>query len=281
MPKNAEAYDILGINKNASKSDIESRYTILLKKHRACISEGTSDEAEQKEFEAATMAYNLLMGYVPQSEESFKPNPLMKKMGIDQKKVGNFFYYNKNYILIGIIVLLVIVFAVRGCVTAAHPDFSTAFIGQISYTAVTENLKKAIQAGVPEIKEPGFDGAYIPPDRSGEEDYAGIQRTMLIFAAGDQDMFIMDKNNFWQYAQEGAFISLDDIAGKIGADKDANKDFVLKARNDKTAHLYGIDISKSSVLKNSGVYGSEFIAAIPRLTKKQDTAVKLLKFLMK
>ena len=282
MLKTGEACEILGISKGANKNDIERRYSILIKKHRASVSEGTTDASEQAAFEEITEAYNFLMGYLePKVEEPFrKPNPLMKKMGIDEKKAKNFFYYYKFHMIIGIVILLVIVFSVRGCVNTVKPDFTTAFVGQISY-ADTDNLKKSIQTGVPEIKEPGFDGAFLTADGNSEQDYAMQEKAMVLFAAADIDLFVLDKVNFEKYAKQGAFVSLDDIAAQIGADKEANKDYALKSLYDTASHLYGIDISKSSALKNSDILGSEFIVAIPVSCKKKDIAVELVKLLMK
>ena len=87
-----EAHKILGVSKNASKNDIERRYSIILKKHRMNSTQD-QESGEQINIDEVTSAYNLLMGYVePQAEEEAKaPNPLMQKMGIDEKKAKNFF----------------------------------------------------------------------------------------------------------------------------------------------------------------------------------------------
>lgn len=277
-----EAQEILGLGRNASRNDIERRYSILLKKHRMSSSQDENSNAEQDKFELITKAYNLLMGYEePQIEQNpKKPNPLMKKMGIDEKKAQNFFYYYKFHMIIGIILLITVIFTVKGCVNRIEPDFSTAFIGEIIYSD-SDAFKKEIKAAVPEIKEPGFDGAFLTPDGKGEQEYAMQMKAMVLFAAQDVDLFILDKNNFKKYAQEGAFVSLDEIASNLGVDKEKNKEFVLKTKDESNEHLYGIDISSSKALKDGGITGKEFIAALPVRGKQLDKTLKVLKLLLK
>ena len=57
-----DAYELLGLSENASKEDIEKRYSILLKKYKNV---GTDDKDSNEnladEFERVIKAYNLLM----------------------------------------------------------------------------------------------------------------------------------------------------------------------------------------------------------------------------
>ena len=328
-----EARIILGVSKEISRNDLERKYSILMKKHRM-IKEKPKDEdtedtgvtqdinvandagvtlntenaqspvdkQEEYSFEQVTQAYNILMGYeIPMKEEPpSKAAPLFKKAGIDEKKARNFLYYYKNHIIIIIIAVISIVFIVKGCVERVDPDFTTAFIGKINYTE-TDKLRDVIKANIPEIKEPGFDGAFITEDDQSQQQYAMVMKATVLFAAGDVDIFILDKASFTQYAKNGAFMSLDEIAPKLGVDMEKNKEYIVKIEDyqdvseaesmDKTAeepveepveeHLYGIDISQSTALKDVGVFGSEMIATIYINCKQQDKAVKLLQFLKK
>jgi hypothetical protein len=281
MLETAEACKILGVSSDAGRNEIEKRYSILLKKHRMADAQGENDSAEQEEFNRITEAYNFLMGYEePVAEDPRTPNPLLLKMGIDEKKTRNFFYYYKYHMLIGLVVLLAVVFTVKGCVERVDPDFTTVFIGEISY-ADTDKLYAQIKEAVPEIKEPGFDGAFITASGDGPQDYAMLMKAAAITAAGGTDLFIIDRTNFEKYAREGAFVSLDDIAARLGIDSSENKDYVLKSEYDPEPHLYGIGLSGSKELEKAGIRGAEMIAAIPASTKKQETAVKLIEYLIK
>lgn len=281
MIDTVDAHKILGISSDAGKNEIEKRYSILLKKHRAAVNDGESSGTEQEDFKMATEAYNFLMGYEePVSVETREPNPLLAKMGIDENKTRNFFYYYKYHIIIGLAVLLLIGFTVKSCVEKVNPDFMTVFIGQIDYTDTTK-LYSQIKDAVPDIKEPGFDGAFITASGDAQQDYAMLMKSMAVMAAGGTDLLIADKANFEKFAKNGAFISLDDIAAKLGVDPTKSKDFSLKSDNDTAAHLYGIDLSGSKELATAGIKGTELIAAIPTSTKKVDAAVKLIEYLLK
>ena len=326
-----EARKILGVSKETSKHDIERKYSILLKKHKmakvyagseafeydqvnqnigsveqnAAVTSGNVEKQQEYSFEQITQAYNVLMDYevAVKEEPPSKAAPLLKKAGIDEKKARNFYYYYKFHILGAIIAIIAIVFTVRGCVTRVDPDFMTAFIGKISYYE-TEKLKDAIKLNIPEIKEPGFDGAFMSDDDAmgGEQQYAMNMKATVLFAAGEIDIFITDKVNFERYAKQGAFLSLDEIAGQLGIDMEKNKDYIVKpedgseedtgekptgdsANNSSDeigeAHLYGIDISNSIVLKEAGIYGEELIASIFIRCEQKDKAVKMLQFLLK
>lgn len=281
MLDTVDAQKILGVSSGASRNEIEKRYSILLKKHRMVETQGDGDSTEQVDFERITEAYNLLMGYEePVEEETRKPNPLLLKMGIDEKKTRNFFYYYKFHMIIGLAVLLMIVFTVKGCVEKVEPDFMTVFIGQVDYTD-TDKLYSQIKEAVPEIKEPGFDGAFITASGEGQQDYAMLMKSIAIMAAGNTDLLIADRANFEKFAKNGGLLSLDDIAKKLGVDVEKNRDNVLSTESEPAEHLYGIDISGSKELAKAGIRGTELIAAIPSNSKKQETAIKLIEYLLK
>jgi hypothetical protein len=257
------------------------------------------EEAAEYSFDQITEAYNVLMGYEVKVKEEppSKASPLLRKAGIDEKKARNFFYYYKFHMLGAIAAIIVIAFIVRGCVTRQNPDFTTAFIGEISYSDATDKLGKLIKTNVPEIKVPGFDGAFISKNDKSDQQYAMVMQATVLFAAADVDLFICDKDNFTRYAKNGAFFSLDEVAPKLGIDMEKNKENIVKLdySDDETGgktgqktvkkpseqHLYVVDISQSKALKQSGVIGKDFIAAIRIHGKHIDAAEKLLKYLMK
>lgn len=311
-----EARKILGVTKETSRNDLERKFTILLKKHRMIKEHPASEEEagviaaddpardsdkvqqpaamqEEYSFEQITQAYNILMGYevVIKGDPPSKAAPLLKKAGIDEKNARNFFYYYKFHILAAIVAVIFIFFTVKGCVNQVKPDFNIAFIGRIIYTDATDKLGSAIKAGVPEIKEPGFDGAYIAADDKTEQQSAMVMKATVLFAAGDVDLFILDKNNYLNYAKNGAFLILDEAAPKLGIDMEKNKDNIVATeetdmKTGKTTttgdpHLYGVDITSSKALKDAGVIGTDFVAAIHVNDKNEARALELLQFLMK
>lgn len=156
----SKACEVLGVSENASRDEIERKYTILLKKRKLAKAEGDFSNTADIDIDQVTSAYNLLMGYEePKANEvPAKVNSILKKAGIDQEKAQNFWYYNKFRVLIGIALLLAVVFTLKSCLTAERPDFNLAFIGNI-YFSDNDLLKTNIKKAVPDIKVPTVDGA--------------------------------------------------------------------------------------------------------------------------
>lgn len=322
-----EARKILKVTKDTSRNEIERKFSIYLKRHRMEQAKAAEDQeaadgqdeeilqdsavepiqAKQPEgysFEQITKAYDVLMGYeVPEKIEApGKAAPLLKKAGIDEKKAKNFFYYYKYHMLAIIAVIIITVFTVRGCVKNVKPDFSLAFIGRFIYSDAVDDIKGSIKANVPVIVEPGIDGAYLADDSMGEQQYAMEMKATVLFAAGDLDVIILDKATFARYAKQGALMSLDEIAPRLGVDLNANQEFVVGIEEDDGAveiegmpkdeamddaaqapsevHLFGIDISDSKSLKQAGVVSNEMVATIFVGCEQVEKAEKLLQFLL-
>lgn len=333
-----EARKILNVNKETSRNDIERKYTIFLKRHRAAgrpiESEEDMDEADfsaanlkqsqpvgsekpsasaEYSFDQITQAYNVLMGYEVAVKEELpgRMSPLFKKAGIDEKKAKNFFYYYKYYIVAAIILIVAVVFLVKGCVNRVDPDFNIAFIGKFVYMDASEKLKESIKKNIPEIVEPNIDGAYLADNDIGEQQYSMMMKATVLFAAGDIDVFILDKASFERYAKQGAFLSLDDIGPKLGVDMEKNKEYRVSvvdrddlveidgfesetvedktleepASNDKNIpaneHLFGIEVTDSKELKEAGILGEDMIAAIFVGCSQPVKAEKFMQFLMR
>jgi len=310
-----EARKILGVTKESSRNDIEKKYSILLKKHRQEMLEGSEPgETEHDtacDFDRITEAYNLLMGYEVKIEEEppGKAAPILNKLGVDEKKAKNFFYYYKYHILGAIALIIAVIYTVTSCVNRVEYDFNIAFIGDIFYYSATDSLGESIKAEVPSIQEPGFDGAYL--GIAGDQQYAMASKAAVLIAAADMDVFILDRDTYTMYAKQGAFLSLDEIAPRLGVDISEHQDLVLAVEEDddmgdidvvgedKTEitddadtsgdsnnpaaekHLYGIDVSNSKALREAGVIAEDMVAAIFVNCDQQEKAEAFLEFLLK
>ncbi len=279
-----EARRILGVNADASKNDIEKRYWVLLKKSKAEKNAKSGDSASNPEtidIDRATKAYNILMGYeVPESETTDELGTVKGKSIIDRKKAGNFFYYYKVHIILGAILILFLSITLRSCMTKVEPDFNLAFMGKINYTD-TNDLKKAIQSNIPEIKEPGFDGAYVTLDeKSPTDETMMIQKAMVIMMASETDVYILDKDLFEIYAEDGFFEPLDADAEDLGFGVESQQALYAKVEGDTEEKLYGIDVTNSSILEETGIAGKTLIAAISVNSRYKEKALDMVRLLI-
>jgi hypothetical protein len=276
-----KAYKILNIREGAGSEEILRRYDVLLKKFRATGSEAFQGSGEEVTIEKITLAYNLLMGIEEEApEEEYKePNPLFKKLNIDEKKVRNNIHYYKYHFLISLVALVVLVYTLYGCATRIEPDLKMAFIGAV-YLDKAEDVEKRIMEMVPGLKGVSIDSALLSDSLDGQQAYAGAQKAMVLFAAGDIDLFIIDKAHFKQYAEQGAFVNLDEIADILNVEREKNKDYILKTEDSDGEHLYGIDVGQSSLIKDTNVMMGEAVAAIRVNAENYDNALSLVKLLV-
>ncbi|NLK86187.1 MAG: hypothetical protein GX279_01670 [Clostridiaceae bacterium] len=262
--------------------------------------EGPETAIEQLEAELyrITEAYNVLMGYETKEEEEL-PGKTLPLLGVNEKKAKNFLHYYKFHILVFVLLIVSIIYSVQGCVNRVKPDFNAAFIGRIGYYEATEALSDSVKESIPIIEEPGFDGAYIDKTISGDQLYAMEMKLTVLFGAADIDVFILDREYYDRFAKQGLFKNLDDIAPRLGADVIENQDLVVAIENHdepvdvdgpaegtrtdtaEEPHLYGIDVSNSTTLKEAGVVADDMVAAIFLGTKQQEKAEAFLRFLLK
>ncbi len=250
-----EARRILGVPENASRTEIERKYAILLKKYRQEMhhemqeGQDPTDETDEGpgnglpresvaghgttgagfDFDAVTEAYNTLMGYEVEvrPEAPGKIATFLKRFGLDEKKTDNFLHYYKYHILVGIVAIIAIVMVIRSFVNRPSYDFNIAFFGRIYYYDAVETLGDRIKEEIPIIEEPGIDGTYLSDDSPGEQQYAMEMKAMTLLYAGEIDVFILDRPTYERYAKMGAFMSLDEIAPRLGVDVSAHQDLVL------------------------------------------------------
>ena len=269
-----------------------------------------STEPIEAEFSRVTEAYNVLMGYEIKETEELpgKSAPLFKMVGVNEKKAKNFLYYYKYHILGVIFLIASIIYIVQGCVNRVTPDFNAAFIGRIGYYDATKALSDSVKANIPIITEPGFDGAYFDDNTAGDQLYAMEMKLTVLFGAADIDVFILDRKYYERFAKQGLFMNLDEIGPQLGADVSKNQELIVAieeirdpddmdgsegidteggsaegtlADTPEEPHLYGIDVTNSTVLKEAGIIADDMVAAIFLGTEKQEKAEAFLKFLLK
>ncbi len=268
-----KALSIMGLKEEATDNEIEKRYYLLLRKYKM-LRDTKQEDALKPDIDEITEAYNLLAGNVFEQEER-KPGPLFEKLGVDEDKVRNFFHYYKWHIIIGIAAILV-VFSLVKAVTQPRPDFNVAFIGNIYYQEA-DFLKEKIETEIDSVRIASIDGAAF---LSKEMEYQMEMKAMVLLAAADVDVFITDSDKFKRFAKQGAFLKLDQLTQKHGIVVGNDAKFMEKSEEDDKKYWYGIDVSSSSLLKDSKIIGEELIFSIKVNTENPDKAAEFLKLLL-
>ena len=281
------AYEILGLKENANRDELEKRFELLIKKNKTDrMAEDFNRQNDILNLDKISEAYNTIISNeleILQREEEKrnprKPNPIFKMLGLDDKKARNYIYYYKFHYIFGLIGLILLAYLIISTVFHVNPDVNMALIGQIYYKD-TSILVNKIKANDSDIKQISIDGVMLTNDSKNMQDSAMLQKAMILFAAADIDVFILDKTNFDKYSMQGVFINLDDVVSKLKLDKSRYKDYILKTSEDKEEHVYGIDINNSKILKEANIVGNNIMVAIKVNAKHYDKAVKILELLV-
>lgn len=297
-----EARKILGVIKGSTKDDIEKKYDIVLKKYRLLKLDGTLDIKAEEDFEKKTEAYRIIMGYevdAPKVErKDTYTDKAFKKAGIDRKKADNFFHYYKFHILISIIVIIVVALTVKSFVTRVEPDITIAFMGEVNQQEF-DTVGTKIKQSIPEIKEVSFDSAVLTDNYNDPQAYAYMSKAMVLLAASDTDLFIVNKYAYDKYANSGPFMELEEVAKELNIDVTAsdylklrvvdewdeptneNEERKVKTYKDAQPKLYGIDVTNSEFFKDVNVIGPEKILVVKVEPENRDLILKLIKLFAK
>ncbi|NMA33346.1 MAG: hypothetical protein GX940_02190 [Clostridiaceae bacterium] len=284
------------------------------------ITENEAAEPEH-DFDLVTEAYNTLMGYEVTVEEEppGKAATFLKKFGFDEKKTDHYFHYYKYHILAVVLVIFFMIYTIASCVNRVEYDFNTAFVGNIYYFDAVDALKKSIKENIPIIEEPGIDGATSVAgeynmemkalamlyagdadvfilDRELYERYAKAGSFMSldeivprlgVDVSGHQDLILaVNKNedllglNKTDAPEQEGQAGNDPAAGSSGG-TGADASGADKGGLSYEPHLYGIYVTDSTVLRESGVIAEEMIAAIYAGCQQQEKAEAFLRLLLK
>ncbi|MEZ0536256.1 hypothetical protein ACAG39_03270 [Caldicellulosiruptoraceae bacterium PP1] len=143
-------------------------------------------------------------------------------------------------------------------------------------TTLKENLEKIIndKVNIDQI-------LYTGKNARTQQEIAYQQKLLVIMAAGEGDLFILDKELFKAYASKGAFLPLDQLLEKYKyLNKYANNEFYIKAEDAKKKALYGLSAQSIKVLSDAGFDTKNKVIAIYVRTNKKERAIQALKSLL-
>ncbi len=265
-----KALSILGLPDTASLEDVQKRYEVLFRKFKSIKTDEMGSTWEDCE-----AAYRFLVGinfHDPEAEKRKKqmtehPNPILKLLGIDQEKFANFVHYNKWKFLVGALVIILVVSFIISAINRVDPDLKIVCAGELAL-AQYEPLENAIIEQIEGAQAVQLQ--VIPISQSGPESQVEMvsrEKLQLEVMVGKNDIFILDLATYRDYAAIGAFVALNDRMDELGIkDYDKEKLEVSEETEDGEVSgppmLYGVDVSNSPLLRDYGLLGDTFIAAM-------------------
>ncbi len=282
MAEQRSAYEILGLKENAGKEEIEKRYNILCKKYKLEKSDG-SNSGEKVDFNEITMAYNELMGYgsADQDEEQTgrEPNILLKKMNVDEKKLKNFWHYHKIHILVGIVLIASIIYCIKVVTGYVEPDLNIALVGRFPFQGV-ESVETQMQDKLKDVKKVDI-STIINWDKSNPSVISAMETKLAALVINKSvDIYLLDEEKLEYLVGKGLLESMDDVYRDIGNVNSDKKELKMKSIKDQTEHIYGIDVSDSSVVKSLITKDEKVIMALSRESKNVENRNKLIRLLL-
>ena len=265
----AQALDLFGIPDEATRDEVTRRYDILVRKMKA-DPQGT-DEAVRKRVE---QAYSLLAGITwsdPVAEKKLrdrdaKPGLLARWLKMDQTRLDNLVHYYRKPVLAGLIGLGLLVWVLATTVFRPANDFVMLFAGSI-YIEDQGSLEQLMIAELPDTANPMVSVVYFDDQTDGQMMSVVSQKMMVEIGYGENDILVMDRTVYEQYARQGAFQNLDGLLDKYGttaeeqqAQRVAIAPDSLVEGDDGTPHVYGISVTDSAFLREAGVIGTDLIA---------------------
>ncbi|MCR8642759.1 hypothetical protein NV379_08795 [Paenibacillus sp. N1-5-1-14] len=278
-----EACTILGVSENATKEQIEHRYGLLLKKarSRSKAAEPESNLDSQVTVEEINEAYQVLMGLTKYEDPS-----AMKPTG----KYEHFFYYYKWHVLIGIILVICAIFGVKSymdrqaekAAEAAKPpiDVNVMLFGDY-FLEKPEQISDAILQAFPDWKRVQTQLTIVPREPKDPYDMALQQKSVISMMNDKFDVYIMDRPSMEAYVRQDGFIAIEQLTSSLPSDLTEGK--VYKTKTDKVAeeHVYGVDITSSSLFKTIPIRGNEKYALIRFDTKNKEKSLELIEWLIR
>ncbi|WP_223066708.1 extracellular solute-binding protein [Paenibacillus caui] len=287
-----KAYETLGLKEGASREEVDKRFDLLIRQSR---SRGRSPD-QQAGFENINRAYRQIIEYEHTLLIEKKRQEHYGKWGTlagPVEKMDDFLRIHKIKIIVSVIALILIITGITMFVNhqkekerlAKLPpvDLSVMFIGDFSLpdrSQANAELEKALLASFPEWKRVSVKVTYLPSDisQSGQMGIALQQKAQLELMTEKPDLYMMDKSTFAWLAKGEALQNLDSLAeGELKSVLPQAAALQEKTEKEPSSHIYGIDLTNSSLAKNLPVAKTDMIAGIRIGNNVSDQTLLFLK----
>ncbi|OMF29788.1 hypothetical protein BK133_17475 [Paenibacillus sp. FSL H8-0548] len=292
MEELKQAYQTMGLPELAAKEEVEKRYTTLMRQTRSRAQrqkENTTDAEDS--FAKITQAYRLILEYEDRKlTDAFNEQEYgkYKKMAGQAEKMDHFWRYYKFHTFGAVLAVALIIYGIFSFVNYREEqerlanlppvDLDVSFMGNYMLTEDApkeEPIENALLTAFPEWQRFVSNLTMVPSDEA--QQYAYLQKAVLILATEHPDIYIMDKNIFNWIGGQGVLIELDDLVN--GDFKPLMKDDLAMTLNteDDGEHIYGIDISDSALVDDIPLYKQSMIVGIRPDSKNPEKAKEFIK----
>lgn len=232
---NATAWEVLGLDENPSRRQIESRFANLTRRVR---------NGEELDYELIRQAYDHLMGNENKRSSA----------GIITLAFRRFmFHYYGWVILIGASVLTLALIIIP-IITGSFPDLTVSFAGRFG-TVSPETMNAVLHEKLPETENIVVEVIFLDEDSaSAEFDSGGRTRLAGLLISEEADILIVDDETFNFIRSDNALMPLDDIINELNID--IQKEDMIYGVDFETGEkkIYGIRAEDSYLIYRT-IYG--------------------------
>ena len=199
---------------------------------------------------------------------------MANKSNVYKKKIENFWYYYKIHFIVGVFVVISLGMILKDCAANVSPDVTITYIGEhVVRNTVSNKLENYLleEELIEDANNDGetalfFQTLTVSNEIRSEQDMAMQEKIMLVLAAGDSQVYLLDRMQFERFVRQGVFASLDHLAQEYNLDLKQNPEvklaiediFIVKEDEEKEGktqreeYVYAFPIENNTLLQELG-----------------------------
>lgn len=295
-----QAYATLGLDRTATKEDVEKKYDLLLRRERASKQQAGAN-SDSESFEAVHRAYRLILQHEDQKDvatiQAEKYGKYKQYAGL-VAKIDHFFSYYKWHLVGAIAAVALLVYGVSAYIDHREeqarlaalppPDLEIMVLGKF-YLPNNDNNMDPIEAAIVN-QVPGWqrvEAEYLAVNMSeqGMTDVALQQKAVVMLATERPDVYILDQDSFRWIANSGALETLDAdasgrLAGKVPEEAHAKAPEPPEGVGPGEEappgpeHVYGINVGGTAFADDLTFVYEDMIIGIRQDAERRDNALQ-------
>jgi ABC-type glycerol-3-phosphate transport system substrate-binding protein len=213
----------------------------------------------------------------------------MYQVEVNKGTLQNHLHYDWWKYLAGILATVFVwslVTAMTRPQTPAEKKVDIFLVGDYAMEEQLGPISQQILDDFPELLEINF--MNIPLGIDPQMDMASRQKLMVMVASQSGDIFILNNEEYEQFAKMGAFISLDDLIDEeiqqyisLEQLEECKKSIESEDENEDTEpHIYGIPLKDVTLFKDTGYNTEDKILGVMAYSKNMEKAIEVMKWII-